>query len=71
MLMQTDWLANVNWTTVGLLAAFAFVSALIGNILAFRSRLFDAILTTVIFAAIYVFATYYPHGFALPGLTHG
>jgi hypothetical protein len=62
-----DW-AAVNWVNVGLLAAFAFLASLIGNILAFNSRLFGAILTAILFAAIFVLWTYYPHGFALPNV---
>jgi hypothetical protein len=65
--MPIDW-AAVNWVYVALLSAFAFVGSLIGNVLSFRSRLIGAILTAVLFAAMYVFWTYYPHGITLPGL---
>ena len=54
--------ASVNWLNVGLLSAFTFLAALIGNILSFRSRWGAAILTALLFAAIYIFWTYYPHG---------
>ena len=59
--MPIDW-ASVNWLNVGILSAFTFLAALIGNILSFRSRLAAAILTAVLFAVIYIFWTYYPHG---------
>jgi len=64
--MPIDW-ASVNWVNVLLLSGFAFVAALLGNLLGYRSRLFGAILTGVLFAAAYIFWTYYPHGIVLPG----
>ena len=60
-------LRSVDWTKVALLSAFAFVAALLGNLLGFRHRLAGAILTGVLFAAAYIFWTYYPHGIVLPG----
>jgi uncharacterized membrane protein YuzA (DUF378 family) len=65
--MPMDW-AAVNWINVGLLSLFAFLASLFGNILAFNSRLFGAILTAILFAALFVLWTYYPHGFALPSV---
>jgi hypothetical protein len=53
-----DWSAiwaAINPTSLGLLSALAFVSALIGQSLVGRSPFAGAILTTIIFAAIYVF----------------
>jgi hypothetical protein len=64
--MPIDW-ATVDWTKVALLSVFAFVAALLGNLLGFRHRLAGAILTGVLFAAAYIFWTYYPHGIVLPG----
>ena len=61
--MPIDW-AAVNWLNVGLLSAFAFLAGLIGNALAFRSRLAAGILSAVLFAAIYIFWTYYLQGTA-------
>jgi hypothetical protein len=61
-------LASVNWGYVALLSAFAFIAALVANVIAFRHRLGAAILTALLFAAIFVFATYYPHGISLPTL---
>jgi hypothetical protein len=65
--MPIDW-AAVNWVYVALLSGFAFLGSLIGNLLSFRSRLVGAILAAVLFAAMYVLWTYYPHGIALPGV---
>ena len=56
--MPIDW-ASVNWSYVALLSLFAFIAALIANFITFRHRLA---------AAIFVLATYYPHGIALPTL---
>jgi uncharacterized membrane protein YuzA (DUF378 family) len=63
--MPIDW-ASVNWVMVGLYSVFAFVAALIGNLLSFQSRIGGAILAAVLFAALFIFWTYYPHGLVLP-----
>jgi hypothetical protein len=68
--MPIDW-ASVNWIYVALLSAFAFLGALIGMILSMGNRLLGAVLAAVIFAAIFIFWTYYPHGFVVPGLKAG
>jgi len=65
--MAIDWSA-VNWAYVALLSAIVLVSALIGNYATFRHRAAGAIVTTILFAAAFVFATYYPHGLPLPTL---
>jgi hypothetical protein len=65
--MLIDW-ASVNWGYVALLSGFALIAALIANFITFGHRLFGAILTALLFAAVFVFATYYPHGIALPTL---
>jgi hypothetical protein len=65
--MPIDW-AAVNWGYVALLSGFAFIAALIANFITFGHRLAGAILASVLFAAIFVFATYYPHGISLPTL---
>jgi hypothetical protein len=49
-----------------LLSGFTFMAALIANFITFGHRLVGAILTALLFAAIFVLATYYPHGIALP-----
>jgi hypothetical protein len=70
VLMPIDW-AVVNWVNVGLLSAFAFLAALIGGILSFNSRLIGAILAALLFAALYIFWNYYPHGVVLPNVKSG
>ena len=68
--IPVDW-STVDWTNVALLSGLAFVAALIGNLLIFRSRFWAAILAALLFAATYVFLVYYPHGLAIPGLKMG
>jgi hypothetical protein len=65
-----DW-ETVNWQNVGLLSALVFLAALIGGVLSFNSRLLGAILTTLLFAVLYIFWNYYPHGLALPDVKPG
>jgi hypothetical protein len=65
--MPIDW-AAVNWVNVGLLSAFAFLATLIGGILSFNNRWIGAILAALLFAALYIFWTYYPHGLVLPAI---
>jgi hypothetical protein len=60
--MSIDW-ASINWGYVALL-----IAALVANFVTFRHQLAAAILAAVLFAAIFVLATYYPHGIALPTL---
>ena len=60
-----DW-AAVNWLYVVVLAVFVFVATLIGNLLSLNSRLTGAMLSAVLFAAIFIAWTYYPHGLPLP-----
>jgi len=59
-------LSTVNWTYVGVLAVIAFISALLGGLIAFKSRVLGAILAGIIFAILFVAWTYYPHGLPLP-----
>jgi hypothetical protein len=63
-----DW-ASVNWGYVALLSAFAFIAALIANLVTFGHRLAAAIFAALLFAVIFVAATYYPHNISLPTLT--
>jgi len=65
--MSIDW-ASVSWDYVALLSGFTFIAALVANFITFRHRLAAAILTALLFAAIFVFATYSSHGIALPTL---
>ena len=57
-----DW-AKVDWLYVALLAAFVFLSTLIGT---FKRAFFSAALSALLFAAFFVFWTYYPHNLPLP-----
>lgn len=54
-------LSHVNWIFVVLVGVFAFVSALIGNLLSIRSRFGASVIAGVLFAIIYVAWNYYPH----------
>jgi uncharacterized membrane protein YfcA len=60
---------NVNWPYVIVLALTVFICTLIGTALSFRRMFFGAVLTALLFAAAYVFWTYYPHGLPLPTKT--
>jgi hypothetical protein len=59
-------LSTVNWIYVGVLAVFVFFGSVVGNLLALNHRGMAAILAALIFAALFVFWTYYPHGLPLP-----
>lgn len=59
-------LAQVDWLYVGVLAVFAFLATAIGNLLSFNHRGIAAVLAAVVFVAIFVAWTYYPHGLPLP-----
>lgn len=53
-------LAQVNWVYVAILSVFVFVAALLGGIIGFRHRVAAAFIAAVLFAAVFVFWTYYP-----------
>jgi hypothetical protein len=55
-----DW-ANVNWLYVIVLSVIVFFSTLLCT-LAFRG----AVMSALVFAAAFVFYTYYPHSLPLP-----
>jgi hypothetical protein len=59
-------LGQVDWLYVAILAVFVFVANYIGNLLSFRRRGLGAVLAALLFTAIFVFWTYYPHGLPLP-----
>lgn len=59
-------LAQVDWLYVIVLAVMVFVASGIGNLLAFASRGTSAALAAILFAAMFVAWTYYPHGLPLP-----
>ena len=60
-----DW-SNVNWLYVVVLAMFVFFSTMIGTLLSFKRTFPGAVLSALLFAASFVFWTYYPHGLPLP-----
>jgi len=59
-------LAQVDWLYVAVLAVFVFVANVVANLLSFDRRWLGAVLAAAVFAAIFVFWTYYPHGLPLP-----
>ncbi len=59
-------LATVDWLYVLVLAVFVFVSTAIGNLLSFNRQGMAAVLSALLFAAIFVGWSYYPHGLPLP-----
>jgi hypothetical protein len=63
--MPINW-ADLPLQAIGLLAGLTFVASLIGHSLT-RSAFVGAILTVIIFVAIYIAWDYYPHGY-LPDL---
>jgi len=59
-------LSTVNWLYVVILAVFVFIAALLGSLISFRNRVGGAIVAAILFAAAFVYWTYYPHP-SLPG----
>ncbi len=59
-------LATVEWVTVGLLSAIAFLAALVGNALSFGNRLMGAILTAVFFGVFFIAWTYWLKAIVMP-----
>lgn len=59
-------LATVDWIYVGVLAVLAFLATVVANIVSFGHRGMAALLSAIIFAALFVSWTYYPHGLPLP-----
>jgi len=58
--------AAVDWMTVGVLSAIAFLAAIVGNAIAFGNRLMGAILTGVFFAVFFVAWTYWLQAMVMP-----
>ena len=54
-------LSTVNWIFVALMAGFVFVAALLGSLISFRNRVGGALIAAILFAAMYVGWSYYPH----------
>ncbi len=61
-------LSAVDWAYVGILSLLAFVTALLGSLIAFRNRFVGAIIAGILFAVGFIFWTYYPHP-TVPGPT--
>lgn len=59
-------LSSVDWVFLGLMMGLAFVTALLGSLIAFRNRFVGAILAGILFGVGFVFWNYYPHDFGLP-----
>jgi hypothetical protein len=59
-------LGQVDWLYVAVLALFALFANFVANLLSFNRRGLSAVLAALLFAAIFVFWTYYPHGSPLP-----
>lgn len=54
-------LSTVNWLYVAILSGFVFIATLLGSIISLRNKFAAAIIAAVLFAAAFVFWTYYPH----------
>src|SRR6266852_9790223 len=59
-------LASVSWLYVLVLTVFVFVATGVANLLSFNNRIYAAVLSAVLFAGLFIFWTYYPHGLPLP-----
>ncbi|MBX9588250.1 MAG: hypothetical protein K2X43_03030 [Hyphomonadaceae bacterium] len=59
--MPINW-AELPMQAIGLLAGLTFVASLIGHSLT-RNAFVGAILTVIIFVAIYIAWDFYPHGY--------
>jgi len=59
-------LAQVDWLYVAILAVFVFVTSLVGSLLSFGHRWTASTLSALLFVALFVFWTYYPHRVPLP-----
>jgi hypothetical protein len=63
--MPINW-ADIPWPAVGLLAGLTFLASLIGHSLT-RNAFVGAIITVILFVAVYIFWDYYPHNL-VPGV---
>ena len=54
--------ASLPWLAIGLLAGLTFVASLIGNSLT-KNAFVGAIITVIIFIAVFVAWDFYPHGY--------
>ncbi|MGB6316113.1 MAG: hypothetical protein WBG13_26700 [Pseudolabrys sp.] len=58
-------LGQVDWLYVIVMAILVFVATFVGGVLSFGRRWIGATLSTLLFVALFVFWTYYPHGVSL------
>jgi hypothetical protein len=65
MNVPIDW-ASVNWLYFGLLVAIVFIASLIGSLISFGRHVLGALVSAILFAAAFIFWTYYPHNLPLP-----
>ena len=59
-------LSTVNWTFVGLMMALAFITAILGSLIAFRNRFAGAIIAAILFGIGFIAWNYYPHQLGYP-----
>jgi|SRR5262245_13892305 hypothetical protein len=59
-------LAQVDWLYLIVLVVFVFLATLVGGLLSFGHRWTAATLSSLLFAVMFVFWTYYPHRVPLP-----
>jgi len=59
-------LSSVDWVFAGLMTALAFVTALLGGLIAFKNRFLGAIIAAILFGVGFIGWNYYPHNFGLP-----
>ncbi len=60
--------SKVDWLFVGLMTGLAFVTALLGSLIAFRNRVVGAVIAAILFFIGFIAWNYYPHSFGLPVL---
>jgi len=58
--------SSVDWSFTGLMMALAFVTALLGSVIALRNRFLGAIIAAILFGIGFIAWNYYPHSFGLP-----
>ena len=63
--LPIDW-GTVNWLYFAMLVAIVFVVSLIGSVLSFHRHIVAALISAILFGALFIFWTYYPHHLPLP-----
>ena len=59
-------LSTINWLFVGMMSLLAFITALLGSLIAFRNRFVGAIIAAILFGIGFIAWNYYPHQFGYP-----